>query len=186
MQPIGAALQHDGGAAAHARMSSQRRQRSSGAAGDRDLFLGADDQVAVGQDRLQMLRHAVGVRRSARSPAAVAGEAPQVRPVVDVEHDLGAGLALRDRHRLALRPPRCSAVEKCVPVTTIARAEADERRVDIGFVERHVGAVARGRRSAAKTPSDPRTPRMHQRGQPLRVGDDAVRRRRPRAPSARG
>ncbi|NJM92486.1 MAG: hypothetical protein HC861_07575, partial [Rhodospirillaceae bacterium] len=51
---------------------------------------------------------------------AVAGEPPQVRPVVDVEHDLGAGLA-RDLHRLALRRG-LAGVEKCVPVTTIARA----------------------------------------------------------------
>ena len=76
------------------------------------------------------------------------------------------------------------AGEKCVPVTTTAPGRGDVGLVDVGLVERHVGAVLavedqREGLLVADAEDD-------QRGQPLRVGDDAARRRRPRAPAARG
>ena len=84
---------------------------------------------------------------------------------------------------------RCAASvlgrEKCVPVTTIGARRGDERLVDIVFVERHVGAIVAiedHRRDALVFSTD----EEDERGQPLRVGDDAVRRRRLRAPAARG
>ena len=65
----------------------------------------------------------VSEREIALLARAVAGEAPEIGPVVDVEDDLAAVL-LREAHRLASAPRRRSAVAKCVPVTTTAPAEA--------------------------------------------------------------
>ena len=81
-----AALHHDGRAGAGADRA-QRLERARPAAGDADLLLGADDEVAVGQEFLHLPRD-VGRATLALGAAAVAGEAPEHRPVVDVEHDL--------------------------------------------------------------------------------------------------
>ena len=61
-----------------------------GAARDHDLLLGADDEIAVGQD-VQPRRHRVRLHIAPES-FRVAAEAPEVRPVVDVEDDLAAVL----------------------------------------------------------------------------------------------
>ncbi len=47
----------------------------------------------------------------------------------------------RDASSPCAAPRPWSAVEKCVPVTTIARARRMKRRIDVALVERHVGAV---------------------------------------------
>ena len=74
-----------------------------------------------GSTGLEMLRHRVGAD-VALLAGGVAGEAPEVRPVVDVEDDLAPGGA-GDAHRLPLRRGGVLA-EKCVPVTTIAAGGA--------------------------------------------------------------
>ena len=53
--------------------------------GDRELLLGADHEVEQRQDRLQVRGDRVA-RDEARLAVAALGEAPQHRPVVDVEH----------------------------------------------------------------------------------------------------
>ena len=120
-------------------MRAERRQRVLGAAGDVHLLLGADDEVAVRQDRPADAAVTCVGPDVALLARAMAGETPEVGAVVDVEHDLAAGAA-RDPHRL-----RCAAAvfgrAKCVPVTTIARGRCDEGLVDVALVERHVGAV---------------------------------------------
>ncbi len=78
---------HDDGRAGARADRPQRLERARPAARDADLLLGADDEVAVGQEFLHLPRH-FGRALLALGAAAVAGEAPEHRPVVDVEHDL--------------------------------------------------------------------------------------------------
>ena len=54
------ALADDGGLRKRAD-GAEGLQRVLGPAGDVQLLLGADDEVAIGQDRLQMLRDLVGL-----------------------------------------------------------------------------------------------------------------------------
>ncbi len=60
-------------------------------AGDHHLLLGADDEVAGGQDRLQTLGDIIGLDVTLLA-RAVAGEAPEIRAIVDVEGDPAAVL----------------------------------------------------------------------------------------------
>src|SRR6202453_1717929 len=69
----------------------------------------------------------------------MAGEAPQVRPVVDVEHDFAPGGA-RDPHRLSLRGGRVRAREMGAAHEDRLGA-FDVTRIDVAFVERAVSAI---------------------------------------------
>ncbi len=129
-----AALQHDG----RRRQRADRLQRGQhvvGAGGDHDLLLGADDQIA---DRAapscSLRRDAVGLH-IALEARGMAGQAPEVRPVVDVEHDLAA-VRLGDADRLALRGVGVGAREM--------RAGDDDRarRGDEGLVDVVLGVSA--------------------------------------------
>ena len=119
-QPIGPRLRTMV-AAVSARILRSDGERVVAAAGDPHLLLGADDQVAVGEHGLELLRDAVRFD-VALLAGGVAGEAPEVRPVVDVEDHLAAGGA-GDPHGLPLRRIGVRR-EKCVPVTRTALAEA--------------------------------------------------------------
>ncbi len=83
-----AALEHDG-RAGNRPDALQRVEHAVGAAGDHDLLFGADDQVAIGEHGLQPRRHRLRFH-VALETRLVAGEPPEVRPVVDVEHHLPA------------------------------------------------------------------------------------------------
>ena len=97
----GAALEHDGRRRETARMALSDGQHVVGARRDHDLLFRADDQVAVGEHRPEALRHRLGLHVALES-RRVAGEPPEVGPVVDVEHDLSAMLP-GQRDRLGLR-----------------------------------------------------------------------------------
>ncbi len=131
------ALHHQQGAADLAD-GGERRQRLVMAARDRDLLLGADDQVAERQQLLQPHRHRRG-GDVAILAAAGAGQAPQHRPVIDVEDDLAAGRAGEiDGAPAGRRRPRPRQV-RAGDQHRLGRG--DEAGIDIGRVERHVGAV---------------------------------------------
>ena len=83
-----AALADDGGGA-EAADGADRRQRVLRAAGRVQLLLGADDQVAIGQDLLEMPGHGLGAD-IALLAGGMPGQAPEIGPVVDVEDDLAA------------------------------------------------------------------------------------------------
>ena len=85
------------------------------------LFLGADDHVAARQDGLQVGRDAL-VGDETLLAEAMAGQAPQHRPVVDVE-DHAAAVLLARRIAFLLMASRLG-LEKWVPETTTAPAEA--------------------------------------------------------------
>ena len=84
----------------------QRCDRVGAAAGDVDLLLGADHEVAQRDHRLQMRADFARLHVPALSEAG-AGQPPQHRPVVDVERDPRAGVArflhCRDAGRIGLR-----------------------------------------------------------------------------------
>ena len=146
------------------------RERVLGAAGDVQLLLGADDQVAQRQHVGQQGGHA-GVADVAAFARAVACQTPEVRAKVDVEHHAPAVLAChRNRERLGCG--RGGAAEVRAGYDDGGRA-GDERRVDVARLQRRVGAIGaiedqRERRVVAHA-------QQHQRRQPVRVGDDAAR-----------
>ena len=177
----GAALQHDRGAGDRADRL-ERFQHAVGARRDHDLLFGADDQIAVRKHASQPRRHGVRLH-VALETRVVAGEPPEVRPVVDVEDDLAAVL-LGEARSLSSARPRPLGFEKCVPVTTIGAAAGDEVFVDVALVERHVGAVGAiedHRRDALGLDR-----KQHQRRQPVLVDLRRRRSRRPRGRAARG
>ena len=96
----GAALEHDRRFGRRADRL-QRGQHSVGARGNHDLLFGADDQVAIGQHRFHQRRDAVGLH-IALETLGMAGKAPEVRAIVDVEDHLAA-IGLGKTDRLALR-----------------------------------------------------------------------------------
>ena len=117
---------------------AQRCDRVGRAAGDMELLLGADDQIKEMQCRLQLPRHGRAFHEAALA-LAMAGDAPEVRAIVDVERRpcpvlagklqrlqhcrLGPGMAemrARRQHRARL---------------------SDEALVDVLLGEPHVGAV---------------------------------------------
>ena len=146
----------------------QRGERVIRAAGDHHLLFGPDDEIALRQDGAQALRDfaRLDVTLFAR---AMAREAPQVRPVIDVEHDLAAGGA-GDAHRLKLRGGRVGAGEM--------RAAHQDRlgaldivRIDVALVERAVGAIVAiedEREGLFVADAE-----QHERGEPDRIGPDA-------------
>ncbi len=156
--------------ARHAAHRAQGRQGIGGAARDVELFLGADDQVEVVQGFLQLCRHLVRGDEPALA-LAVARDAPEVRPVVDVERCLQPPLA-RDPQRLQNR--RLGArVAEMRPCGDDRARPADEVRVDVVFAQGHVGAVLAVEDQRKLLPvADAED---HERGQPLGVGPDAVR-----------
>ena len=135
--PQRAALQDDGRAGLRAD-GAQRVEHAVGARGDHDLFFGADDQIAIGEHRVEPRRHRLGLH-VAREARLVAGESPQVRPIVDVEHDFRA-VPLGQRDGLRLRRGGVRLGEVGPRHDDGARAR-DQRFVDVAFVQRHVGAV---------------------------------------------
>ena len=156
---------HHKGGRAQLAQAAQRSQHVAGAAGDADLFFRADDQLAVGDDALQ-LRADGGRFDVALLAQAGAGQPPQHGPVVDVEHHALARGA-RHRHRTpaggqggGLRQVRARQQQRA--------SAADEGRVDVVRRQPHVGAVVavehqRERLAVADAKED-------ERGQPLRIG----------------
>ena len=159
----------------------QRGERLVGAAGDHDLLFGADDEVACGQDRLQMRGHRVRLD-VALLARAVAGQAPEVGAVVDVERD-PAAMLLGEAHREVLRGGGVGAGEMRSGDDDRLGA-GDVRLVDVAFVERAVGAIVAiedQRKGLVVADAE-----HHERGQARGIGANARRRRRPRARIARG
>ena len=160
------ALDHDGAFCQRAQFL-KRRQGIGAAAGDMDFFFGADQQVALGDHRLQMRAHLVG-RHEALLAHARAGEAPQHRAVIDVERDARA-LLFRHAHRSAtgfirLRLRQVGARDQ----QSVGRA--DEGRIEILLRNRHVGAVVaveHQREGIAVADAE-----EYQGGKFFRVGDD--------------
>ena len=100
---------------------------------------------------------------------AVPGEAPEVGPVVDVEDDLSAGRP-RDPHRPELCSGRIGACEMGSADQNRARA-LDVGRVDVGLVERAVGAIVAikdQRKGLLVADAE-----QDERGQPGRIGVDS-------------
>ena len=87
-RPAGPALQNDQGAGERPH-PLQRGEGIGAAAGDVQLLLGADHEIAVRKDGLQMRRR-FGAADEAEIAAGMAGDAPKHRPVIDVEDDLRA------------------------------------------------------------------------------------------------
>ena len=164
----GAALQHDRRRGERAD-GLQRAEHVVGAGGDADLLLGADDQVAIRQDRPQLVRDAVGFHITLET-GRVSRKAPEIGAVVDVEHDLAAG-SLGDADRLALRRIGIRPREMRSRDHD-GSGRGDEALVDVVFAERHVGAVGAVEdhgRDALILDGE-----QYQRGQPLLVGGDAL------------
>ena len=117
---------------------AQRRDGVGRAAGDVELLLGADDQVEEVQRRLQLPRH-LGALDEAALALAVAGDAPEVRAVVDVERGARAVLAgegQRLQHRgLGARVAEVGAGGEH------GAGLGDEALVDVVLGQPHVGAV---------------------------------------------
>ena len=123
------------GAGAH---RVQRRKRLVDAARNHDLFLGAYDQIAGAQDRLQMRRN--GVRFDVAFLACVVSrKAPKIWPIVDVEGNPAAVL-LGEFYRQLLGRGSVGACE-VGPGDDDRLGARDIIFVDVAFVERAVGAV---------------------------------------------
>ncbi len=162
------ALEHEG----RRRQPPQRAQRGrrvGRAAGDVDLLLRPDDQVAVRHDGLEVLADAVGGDEPPLAPA-VTGEAPQHRPVVDVQHDLRAGRT-REPHR---RPARVvGARRRQVRARDEQRAgRGDERCVEVLLSDCHVGAVFAIEDQREGVPVA--DAEEDERREPTRIGDDVA------------
>ena len=140
-----------------------------GAAGDVELLLGADDEVEEVQRGLQLGGDG-GALDEALLAEAVAGEAPEVGAVVDVEGGAGAGLAGEAE---GLEDGGLGAgVREVGAGGDDGAGVGDEGGVDVVLGERHVGAVLavedqRELRLVADAEED-------ERGQPLGIGDDAA------------
>ena len=147
----------------------ERRHRVGGAAGDVDLFFRADDEVAVRNDRLQMLAYR-GAFDEAFLAEPMAGQAPQHGPVIEVERHLGpGGPGMGHRRARGAVHPRGremgAAEEKRL-------GRGDEVAVEIALLDRHVGAVLaiedqREGVAVANAEDD-------ERGQALRIGLDVA------------
>ena len=173
-------LSLEGGGAHRAALADERRvgdgadgaqggEGVGGAAGDVELLLGADDQVEELQRRLQ-LGGDLGALDEAAEAFGVAGEAPEVRAVVDVERGAGAAVA-GERQRLQDRGLGAGVGEMGAGDDDGAGV-GDERGVDVGFAEGHVGAVlAEEDHREVVLVADAED---DERGQPLGVGDDAA------------
>ena len=147
----------------------QSREGVGRAAGDVELLFRADDHVEARQGALQLGRHG---RRFDEPvlPVPVPGEAPQVRPVVEVDDGLRARLA-----RQIQRPQGRGLGPGMRQVGAGGKDAArlgDEVGVDVVRRQRHVGAVL--------AVEDQREPLLipdaeqHQRRQAMRIGDDAA------------
>ena len=131
------ALDHERGRR-HEAHGVERRDDVGVASGDREFLLGADHEVEERQDALQVRGDRVA-RDEAGLAVAALGEAPQHRPVVDVEH--GAHVV----PARALERRRAHAVH----VRRREMRAGDEQRLrlreeilgDVVFGHRHVGAV---------------------------------------------
>jgi len=160
------ALDHDRGPG-RAADAAHRLERVGRAAGDVDLLLRANHEIAIGQDRLQVPGH-LGTGHKAGLAGAMAGEAPEHGPVVDVEDHPGAGGA-----RMAdCRPAGSFGARRreVGPGDQQGRGRGDEPGVDVLRTDRHVRTVAaiEDVREGLAVPDA----QDHQRGQPLRVGAD--------------
>jgi hypothetical protein len=162
-------------ALADERRAADRAHRAEGgdgvgrAAGDVELLLGADDQVEEVQGGLQ-LGGDLGALDEALLARLVAGEAPEVGAVVDVERGAPAALA-GEAERLQHRRLGARVAEVGAGGDDGAGV-GDQRSVDVVLAERHVGAVlaVEDQREAllvADAEDD-------EGGQPLGVGDHAA------------
>ncbi len=147
----------------------QRLQQVAFARCDQHLFLGADDQVAIGKHGLEVRRDAVGGDVAAFA-GVMTGKAPEVRAIVDVEDDLRAGF-LGDTHCLALRRigvglGKMRAGDEDRPCL------ADELFGNVVFAQRIIGAVVAVEQQREGFVV------LHgencKRRQALRIGDDAA------------
>ena len=133
----GAALADDGRVGLRA-YRADGLQGVRGAAGDVQFLLGADNQVAERQDRLQVFGHCT-VLDVALLARAVAADAPEHGPVIDVEGDpsaiLTADLRRLARHRGDGGGREMSAREND------GSGGTDEVGIDVVLGQRHVGAV---------------------------------------------
>ena len=149
---------------------AQRLYRVGGAAGNVELFLGADDQVEQMQRRLKFGGDG-GAFDKAAFAVAMPRHAPEVRAIVDIQRGLGAMLA-RQFQRLEHRSGGAGVRQMRAGGQHRARL-GNETLVDILFAQRHVGAVLaiedqRELFLVTDTQND-------QRGQPLGVGGYAAR-----------
>ena len=149
---------------------AQRRDGVGRPAGDVELLLGADDQVEEMQRGLQLLRHRRAFDEAAFA-LTMAGNAPEVRAIVDVERGPCPVLA-RKLQRLQHRRLGPGMAEMRAGRQHRARL-GNEALVDVLLGEPHVGAVL--------AVEDQRKPLVvadaedDERGQPLGVGFHAAR-----------
>ena len=106
-----------------ARIACRASIALAAAARDANLLFSADDQVEVGQEGLDLPRH-LGRAFLAVGAAAVARQAPEHGPVVDVEDELECRAAFASA--MARRDAaRTESVDRCVPVIASAFAAAN-------------------------------------------------------------
>ena len=117
---------------------ADRRDDIGGAAGDVKLLFGADDQIALRQDRLQMCCN-IGAGDKPLLAQAVSGQAPQNRPVIDVEHHTDAVVA-RQLHCAPACRVDAGGCEMCAGHHDGPRA-GNETLVDIGIGQCHISAI---------------------------------------------
>ena len=116
----------------------QRFERACAAAGDANLLFGADDEVAIRQESLELPRH-FGRAPGAIGAFAMTGNPPQHGAVVDVEHDTQA-VFLRKRDRAPRGLANRFGREVC-PGDRERLCGCERRGVDISGLESHVGAI---------------------------------------------
>ena len=161
-------LEHDGRRRQRAD-APDRIQHGLAAAGNHQLLLGADDQVDLADDRIEAPGDGLGTDVAVVA-GVVAGQAPQVRAIVDVEDDLAAG-GLGRADRLVAGGLDGGRREMR------AADEDGAGRLDIGLVDvvlaqRHVGAIGAiedVRRVAIVAHAE-----NDEGGQPIGIGDDAI------------
>ena len=127
--------QHGGGKRAH---RAQRLHDVGAAAGDVELLDGAHDEIDLGQNALQMRAHRVGANVS-RFTVTALGQAPEHRPIIDVEDSPHVVLARAIEREIA---DAVDVLGRKMGTGDQKRfASRDERLLDIGFGNGHVGAV---------------------------------------------
>ncbi len=116
----------------------KRCKRRILAARNHDLFFGADDEVAIGEDRLQMGGH-IARFDIALFTRAMACEAPKVRAVININGNLAA-MFLGVLHRELLSGGRIGFGEMRAGDNYRARG-GNEGLIDIAFIQCVIGAI---------------------------------------------
>ena len=103
-----------------------------------DLFLCTHNQVAMWQHALQMLAHA-SVGNKPLLAVTQAGQAPQHRSVVNIDHDFGAGSAsVLDRLHAGIERLLCGEMRTG---NDKRLGGANKVSREVRTVDRHIGAV---------------------------------------------